>query len=316
MAMLSVDGPVLIARDASGRELWRHLFKDGLYRDYYDPAKLASSYRIGDFDGDGCAEALFIYDGLGKDGTSSSLYCFDPTGEVRWVFHPGRVVRDSGGEIRPLYHIFTLLVTFSAAPEHRARIAVSSVPPEDQACQLALLTASGEMVAEYWHPGHLNLLAERSAGVGAAPRLIAGGVNNGEHRATLVILDPFAMKGASTPSRMRDQQFRLLDLPEAHEELVILFPRTCLSRNEPYTRVREIDADEHGVRVMVMESHDVTPRIIDYDFAPSFSLRRAFLSSEYRAEHLRLEQAGKLTHSADVDEAGLARSLEFRRDTP
>lgn len=316
MAMLSVDGPVLIARDASGRELWRHLFKNGLFRDYYEPAKLSNAYWIGDLDGDGHAEALFRYDGVVTAGTSSSLYCFSRSGDVKWVFHPGRAVRDSSGEIHPLYHILTFLVSFSGGPDHRARIAVSSVHPTDQPCQIALLDASGRLVAEYWHPGQLFFLVESRAGFGGAPRIIAGGVNNGEHRATLVVLDPFAMKGASTPSRMRDQAFRLLDMHEAHEELVVLFARSCLSRDEPYTRVSEIGADQQSVRVKVTESHDLSPRIVYYDFDPSLVLRRVLPSSEYREEHLRLERSGQLTHSAAADEADLERGLEIRRKMP
>jgi len=68
-------------------------------------------------------------------------------------------------------------------------------------------------------------MAQSPAGDVGAPRLIAGGVNNGDHCATLVVLDPFVMRGVSTPVRLRDDGFRLLlDLPEGHEEVVVLFP--------------------------------------------------------------------------------------------
>lgn len=310
MAMLSVDGPVLIARDVSGKEMWRHLFTGGLYSGQYQPATFNSAHWIGDLDGDGHAEALFTYTTVDSAGRISSLFCFSRTGDVKWVFHPGRVVRDSGGDILPPYWVPAFLVCFTAGSERQARVVVAGCHTTDQACQLGFLDASGRLVAEYWHPGQLYLLAETRAGFGAAPLLLAGGVNNGEHRATLVVLDPFAMKGATTPSRMKDQRFRLLDMPDAHEELVVLFPRSCLSRDEPYTRLQRIEADEQAVRVVTIESHDVTPRAIFYEFDRSLALRRAFLSSEYRQEHLRLEQSGKLSHFADADEAALARGVE------
>jgi hypothetical protein len=316
IAMLGVEGPILIARDGRGNEMWRHPFRDGLFSDYYDPPKVTGTYWVGDLDGDGHAEALFRYDGIDRAAHSSSLFCFSRTGEVKWVFRPGHEVRDAGGEILPLYHITAVLVCFAPGPQRRARVAVTSVHPTDQASQLALLDASGRLTAEYWHPGHLYLLAESRAGFGGAPRILAGGVNNGEHRATLVVFNPFAMSGAMTPQLMRDQRFRLLDMPEAHEELVVLFPRTCLSRDEPYTRVATLEADGQAVRVHVAESHEMSKRTVYYDFDPSLTLRRAFLSTEYRQEHFRLEQSGALSHSANDDEAQLGRDLEIRRKIP
>jgi len=312
IAALALDGPILVARDTSGKELWRHLFSDGLYEAYYQLSGYPA-WWIGDLDGDGHSEALFRYDSAKSAGMSSSLFCFSRTGDVKWVFNPGHVVRDSGGEIIPRYRIPSFQVSFSATPERQARIAVGGGHPTDQPFQIAFLDPSGKLVAEYWHPGQLWRLAETRAAVGGAPRLLAGGVNNGEHCATLVMLDPFAMKGATTPSRMKDQHFRLLDMPEAQEEAVILFPRSCLSEDEPYTRLDTLEADEQAVRVRVVESAALTKRVIFYEFDPSLVLRRAFLSTEYRQEHAKLEQSGELSHTAAVDEAELARGVEIRR---
>jgi hypothetical protein len=245
-------------------------------------------------------------------GENSSLYCFGRSGDIKWVFQPGHVVHDSSGDILPLYHIYTMLVCFRGGPRREARIAVSSIHPTDQPCQLAMLDASGRLIAEYWHPGQLLLLAESRAGFGAEPRIIAGGVNNGEHRATLVVLNPFAMKGASTPSQMRDQAYRLLDMPEASEDAVVIFPRSCLSAAEPYTRVSELEADSQAVRVKVTESHDLSARIIYYDFDPALGLKRVLPSSEYLAEHRQKERSGDLAHSAQADEARLQQGLEIR----
>jgi hypothetical protein len=216
-----------------------------------------------------------------------------------------------------LYNIVAFSVFLSGGPRRVARVAASSIHPTDQPCQLAFLNATGNLVAEYWHPGQLYLLTKSRAGFGGAPRLLAGGVNNGEHRATVVVLDPFAMKGISTPSRMKDQHFRLLDMPEAHEEMVVLFPRSCLSTGEPYTRLTLIEADERAVRINVAEGHDpFTPNVLLYDFDPSLVPKRVTLSSEYSQAHIRLERSGTLLHSAIVDEAELLRSLEIRRSGP
>ena len=116
---------------------------------------------------------------------------------------------------------------------------------------------------------------------------------------------------------MKDEHFRLLDMPEAKEELVVLFPRTCLSKKEPYTRVLVILNDEESTRVRVVEGHDATTGlIVYYEFDPRFALKRAFLSSAYRQQHEQLEKAGALFHAAEADESGLPRGLEIRRKTP
>ncbi len=314
-ALLRVEGPVLIAEDGSGREMWRHTFEDGLWSGNYTAAAITDTYWIGDLDGDGRPEVLFRYDSASMARESSSIFCFGEAGRVRWKFRVGRIMRDSGGEIFPPYRIVSMLAL--GARDMHSRVVVSSTHPSDQACQLAFLDANGLLLGEYWHPGHLFWLSADPAVPGGAPRLLAAGVNNGEHRATLVALDPMAVAGVSTPWRMRDQRFRLLDMPEAREDTVILFPRTCLSRDEPYTRVGNLEVDDHVIRVTVVESYDPTSRrTVVYEFDHGLHLRRAFLSSNYREEHLKLEHSGALKHSWREDEAALAQQLEYRRNVP
>jgi len=316
-AILNLDGPVLVARDASGRELWRHFFKGGFDSKRYRPDLIADRYWTGDLDGDGNTETLFLYDAAnpGLIQESSSLICFSPAGKVKWKFQVGRTVRDSGEEIHPPYAVNALHVVFSAGPHRTSRIVVASGHATDQAFQLAFLDSAGRLAAEYWHPGSLYALATIPVGPDRNPRLLAGGVNNGEHQATLVELDPFSMSGASTPSRMKDRRFRLLDMPEAHEKLVILFPRTPLSRDEPYTRVHALGVDDHGVHVTIIESFDpFSRRNVLYDFDLSLHLVRAFVSSNYREEHIKLERTGAIRGSWQDDEARLPKDLEYRQE--
>jgi hypothetical protein len=314
IATLAVDGQSLIARDATGRETWRHAFPEPFSAEDYPGHSVNNGFWIGDLDGDGRPEALFIYTTVLAGRLRSSIYCFNRRGSVLWSFAPGHVVHDSGGPILPPYTVAAFLVAHANDGRTQARIVVAGNHPTDQACQIAILDPAGHLVAEYWHPGQLYLLAEDPRHAGAAPRVLAGGVNNGEHRATLVALDPFALSGASTPYRMQDQRFRLLDMPEAHEDAVVLFPRSCLSRNEPYTRLKSIAVDDYTIRAVVTETHQVSMRGIFYEFDHDLKLRRAFLSSEYRLEHAEMERDGKLSHSANADEQPLGAALEIRRN--
>jgi hypothetical protein len=313
IAMVNLDGPALIARDASGRELWRHLFPNGIRTGAYTTPDSEKKYWVGDLTGDGHAEVLFPHYADTADSVGTPLYCFGSDGKIRWRYLNARVVRDIGGEMAPVY-LFAALQILPGPSGRGKLIAVSSVHMSDQACQVALLDPAGRLVAEYWHPGHLDYLRQIGGNVPGDARLLAAGVSDGDHRAALVVLNPYTMRGASTPSRMADQRFRMLDMPEAHEELVILFPRSCLDRDEPKTIVSHVTVNEHNILVDVVMGHNVAMRWkVLFEFTPDLRLKRVFPSTDYWQEHLRLEREGKLDHSWQKDMEALAKGVEYRR---
>jgi len=322
VATVGLDGQFLVAYDASGKTLWRHFLEQGIESYRYNPAAMADLSWIGDLGGDGGQEVLFAYSPniessiAAKGSASSLLLCFTQRGRLKWSFRVGRKVRDIGQEIYPTYKTLAMRVVLSSGRHPSARIVVASAHPTHQACQLAFLDAGGNLRAEYWHPGHLSKLLILPDPRGS-PRLVAAGVNNGEHQATLVELDPFALSGPSTPSQMKDQRFRLLDMPEAHGEIVALFPRTCLSKDAPYTRVGSIEAHEGGFVVIEIEDYKGdSNRLVYYDFDSSLRLKNAFLSSQFREEHMKLEQAGFINHSWRQDQDLLSTGLVYRPKAP
>ncbi len=89
-----------------------------------------------------------------------------------------------------------------------------------------------------------------------ANELILAGVNNGEHQATVVVLDPLRVSGLMTPPKMRDQRFRLLDMQAANEKAVVLFPRSCISSGLPYTRAPDLHVTRDRIIAEVAEGED------------------------------------------------------------
>jgi hypothetical protein len=313
IAMVNVDGPALIARDASGRELWRHLFQNGIRTEAYPIPVTDRKHWVEDLNGDGHTAVLFEHYADAADSVSTPLYCFGRDGKIRWRYVNTRVVRDRGGEMAPVY-LFSALQVLPGLSGLGKLIAVSSVHMSDQACQVALLDPAGRLVAEYWHPGHIAFLRRIGGNAPGDARLLAAGVSDGDHRAVVVVLNPYKMRGASTPSRMADQRFRMLDMPEAHEELVILFPRSCLDRDEPKTMVSHVTVNEHNILVDVVMGHNVAMRWkVFFEFTPDFRLKRVFPSTEYWQEHLRLEREGRLDHSWQKDMEMLAKGVEYRK---
>lgn len=315
VAMVVVEGPFVIAKDTTGSELWRHFFKKGIYNDLYATNPLSKFFWVGNLNGTSGSDVLFHYFPPLTSSESSLLMCFDRTGHLKWEFRVGRRVRDVTGEIPPPFHIDAFIV-ISSPRTHETRIVAGSGHPTDQAFQVAFLDVAGRLTAEYWHPGVLGHLQAIHVGPGDSVRLLAAGVNNGEHRATIVILDPFSIKGVSTPSRMRDQRFRLLDMPEANEEMVVLFPRTCLSLffKVPYNRIANIQIDDVAVHSSLIENY-AGNRLVYYDLDPQFQVKRAFISSQYREEHVALENSGAVKHSWHEDEAAMAKGFEYRPTT-
>src|SRR5579863_9086079 len=61
------------------------------------------------------------------------------------------------------------------------------------------------------------------------------------------------ISGSSTPKEMGDHRFELLGMPAAHERAVLLFPRSCISIGQPYTRVRAVNASKQRITVEVAE---------------------------------------------------------------
>jgi len=127
-------------------------------------------------------------------------------------------------------------------------------------------------------------------------------VNNGDHQATLVVLDPLKMVGAVTPMEMLDRRFALLGMAAAKEKAVVLFPRSCLSVGEPYTRAELLSVSNDRITVVVAEG----PAERDY---PGFiyeldrSLRVVAVQPQgpgtFR-RHDELEARGKLDHPFDA----------------
>jgi hypothetical protein len=161
---------------------------------------------------------------------------------------------------------------------------------------------NGKVVGEYWHPGHLIHLAQADLDGDGRKELLLGGVNNGNHQGTLVVLDPSKISGSATPKEMQDHQFELLGMPAANERAVILFPRSCISTGQPYTRVRGVQVSKDRIIVSVAEN-------IEEDSPLGFVYELDYRLNVVNVEptngvlvakaHQELEVEGKLDHPID-----------------
>jgi hypothetical protein len=285
-----VEEDALVVADAGGRQLWKKTFGYALTDYRAMAARFQEMGWIGDLDGDGQPEVVFL--AHPKTVGTPMVYCYTGAGVERWRFEPGQRAARFPLDYRPPYNPSNLVVFRDGGA---LRLAVASVHHMWFPSQIALLSSGGSLLREYWHAGHLPTLAVREAAGGAGPLLYAGGVANGYHRAALVILDPKSFGGVS---REEKQEFQLPGDP-AREVARVLFPRSCINQaKETYNSVVAVQATPNQLLVHVSEE---IPRHaqVAHSFRHDGRYLGVGLSSVFAARHNELQHAGLLDHQLD-----------------
>jgi len=175
-------------------------------------------------------------------------------------------------------------------------IVVSSIHYINEPTQIALLDVHGRLFAEYWHAGHI---AHRPGSLDIADvdgdgrkEIYAVGVNNARQRATLVILDPDTMSGAS--NEPRGFQLRGFDTDGALAR--VFFPRSSMNLAEnQYNFAEGVFPGADGIVVSTVELYnsDDSPGIIhrlDLDLV----LRDISFGDTFRSTHAKLVRQGAI----------------------
>lgn len=301
MANFQVHSNFVSAVNAGGQELWRHRF--GYIQNelgYVSIARPQISW-MGDW---GKGQKLLLQTApISISYLGNDVFCFSDSGKVEWTFRNRHSVGDAGGSTMvPPYFVNGIQVLRRRNPAD-TRIVVSSNHYIEQADQVAVLDTNGHLLAEYWHPGHLTRLGKADLDGDGSEEVILGGVNNGNHQATLVVLDPWSMRGPSTPAVMDDNRFRIIGMPAAKEKAVVFFPRTVVSAKEGYTRVSEVRVLPDRIVVIVAEGMDEGAPHIVYEL--SYDLRVVALSPDNGVvrRYQALVERGELDHEFNSAES-------------
>ena len=295
-----MESGALVVMNAEGKELWRKAFPDGLGPDWYYAQGVQNRIWFGDLDGNGHTSVLFLYSPALPDPQGSTLICFSDRGKEKWRWTPGRDLPELSGS-PPTYKTVSLAV-LKATKARPSRIVVSSVHQPWWPGQIALIDSNGKTVSEYWHSGALMFVALADLDGDGREEIIATGTANGyDHQATLVVLDPDRVFGASTEVR---PEFQIHGMGAAQERLRLLFPRSDLNRALFQFNMAEYPTVEHGtLRLTVAEC--ITPMgcRIWYEFDRNIRLIAAFAGGdEFRSAHERFFQSGKDAHSLSAEE--------------
>jgi hypothetical protein len=316
LADFRVEGKRLIAYNSNGGELWRHTFDFDLQGELYRPEAEKRLIWIGDLEGRGQPVLLFAPKAVDDIEAPSLLLCFAADGNIKWRFRPGRAVTDaSGRHMVPPYMIRNLQVIVGKRPAD-TRIVVSSNHYLNYPNQVAFLDVHGRVVGEYWHPGHLPYLRAADLANDGRMDLLMAGVSNGNHQATLVVLDPLKVVGLMTANEVRDERYQLLGMQPAKEKAVVLFPRSAFSAGQDYTRAIHLRVTKERLLVYVAEGEgEGAPQVLLYELDNGLNVMDLTpLSSEVVFLYQGLRARGLVDHPFSEELARLKAALVVRRD--
>ena len=296
-----LDGSTLTIMNAEGKELWRKTFPEGFSPDWYYEKGIATRIWLGELEGKGHTSVLFLY--LPTDSPqshSTTLICYSDRGQEKWRWTPGRNLPELHGT-PATFKTFALRV-LKATDKRPPRIVVSSWLDPWWPDQIAILDSNGKTLSEYWHSGALNYMVLADLDGDGREEIVATGVSNGYHQATLVVLDPDRVFGASTEAARPELQIH--GMGAAQERLRLLFPRSDLNKALfQFSQATEPTIDHGSIRFTVQECTNPPGCPIWYEFDTRFHLITAYAGgAEILSAHARFYQNGKDAHTFSAEE--------------
>jgi hypothetical protein len=293
-----LDGSTLRIMDGEGKELWSKTFPEGFGPDWFYAH--GPTIRFGDLEGKGHTSVLFVYSAAGPMAHSSTLICYSDRGKEKWRWTPGRELPELLGS--PATFVTVALGVLKATEKRPPEIVVSSEYHPWWPSQIAILDSNGKTISEYWHSGALGYMTLADLDGDGRQEIVAAGVANGyDHQATLVVLDPDRVFGASTEVR---PEFQIHGMGVAQERLRLLFPRSDLNKAVSQFNMAMDPTFEQGIlRLTVAECIIPVGCHIWYEFDKNFRLIAAYAGGdEFRGAHARFYQNGKDAHALSAEE--------------
>lgn len=298
-----VEGQALVVLDAERKELWRKTFAEGFGPDTYYTKGLESRIWFADLEGKGHVSVLFSYlPAASTQSHSSTLICYSDRGKERWRWTPGKALPENGGNYAT-YKTHALGIV-KATKEQPARIVLASDmdPWWGGPSQVAELDTSGKLISEYWHSGGFDDMVVADLNGDGNEEIIATGVSYGYHyQATLVVLDPDRVTGASKEAQ---PEYQIHGMRDAQEKMRLLFPRSDLNLGSFDHNVAMQPVIEDGnLQVTVEECLAPVGCPIEYTFNRKFQLIAVHPGNdEFQTAHDRVYKNGKSAHRFGAQE--------------
>lgn len=297
----------LVVTDARGGVLWRKAF---LALAPSTPSSPPDVW-IGDLNGDGHTEVLYQLR-TGLPGSGTVLICYAQDGVERWRFVPGRTVHTAAETFSPPFFIQAFVVArFGRAQV--LRILVVSQHYLYYPSQVTLLTTDGRVVREYWHSGGLPFAIVGDLAGDGLNRILLAGVHNSTKSATVVVLDPDTMSGASAEE---NPLYQLQGFAPGQEVARLLLPRSCMNELlEPFAYVASLWREPGEIDVEVRHRLSPSTASIFYHLNPDFTLRAMTVGASFERAHAELVATHVVHHALSPTEIAGLRNIRYLSTT-
>jgi len=304
-----VQGATLIVLGRSATELWRYTFPTQLYQEAYTKGWGQKMYVFCDVDGDGRVETIFHFAPI-QAGDLHRLVCFSSDGNIIWEFTPARSVTGRDGHTfePPLFPYCFEVTKSQLLPT--TQVTVSSPHNWSYPCQVAVLDGrTGKITSEYWHRGHLWLIATADLDGDGEPEVLLGGVNDApEYKcATMIVFNQRQIAGAS-----RDPKGSVYfqGMQPGTEKVIVYFPKTPISEQQEFNRVVRIGIESGRVMVVVAEGIAESAPYVTYEFDYRLQPVNASLGGTLIERYKQLQATGSLPRvSPDVVAQNLRKNV-------
>ena len=285
----------LVVSDEAGRELWGKTFEDAFHHGNTPEVMIESRQAwFGDLDGDGGVELLYTYDPVSSQKNGSVLICFSEKGQEKWRFVPGTAISTANYTLKPPFLIGAFLVA-PLGKDRTKRVLVTSHHLARYPNQFVALSSGGRVLGEYWHSGHFTHMDLADLDGDGAEEVLLGGISNGYQAATLVVLDPLNLGGASLEE---NPEYQLEGLGPGKEKARLLFARTCINRKfDMYNWVEDLAVQQHSIKIGLKERLDFSRASVIYHLNRNLDLTDLVVSDRLKGLHRELESTGQLDHA-------------------
>jgi hypothetical protein len=297
-----VDESTLIISGSDGREVWRHTFTEPITPEMYTLRYNETRRKIllTDLDHDGANEVLFALMPAKTGAFCAKLLCFSNKGRMLWEFQVGKAVRSVTRSFEQVFGINQFGITLLEGKPH---VLIASKHYLYFPVQVALLDSGGRLVREYWHSGDFTQLLIKDMDGNGREEAYLGGVSNAHRAATIVVLDPGSMSGAS---REPDPAFQLQGFAHGKAFRRLLLGRTCIGQKDAlYNVVHEFNLTPEALIVDVHEKFNPYTLSSFLHFDHKLRLQRVEVSSQLVGEHEQMEREHKVDHPLTHDLAQL-----------
>ena len=233
-----IEGSRLIILNKAKEVLWSHdtgletFVSDAEYRERYQVRLLdpKSNFRyspwlvIDDLDRDGWSEVLFVPK-PDREHNSRALICYDRRGKERWRFDGGREMVFGKKLFSSDYA--TSFEVHDIDGDGFKEIFVLSEKIYEYPTQLAVLSATGRRLGEYWNSGRIMDIVMKDFDGNGRDELMIGGTTQEYLKAFIAVFDPLNLEGQSPNS----EDYRCPSMRPGTELAYILLP---LSDIDPY----------------------------------------------------------------------------------